>query len=64
MAKRNGRFITEKKMAQGGLPRTNYPTPLHNVKIHIMILKERGVPTKWFLSMHQLILDYQTWYQI
>ena len=27
------RKITKKKLAQGGLPRTNYPLP-HNVKIH------------------------------
>ena len=29
-----------------------------------MILKKEGVPNKWFVSKQQLILDYQTWYQI
>ena len=43
IAKQNGRLIAKIKLAQGGLPRTNYP---HNVKKHIMILKEGGAPTK------------------
>ena len=64
MAKQNGRLTAKKKLAQGGLPRKNTPPPPHNVKIHIMNLKEGGVPTKLFLSKHQLIIDYQTWYQI
>ena len=29
-----------------------------------MILKERVVPTKWFVSKQQLILDYQPWYKL
>ena len=29
-----------------------------------MILKEVGVPTKWFVSSQQLILDYRPLYQI
>ena len=39
-------------------------TLLHNVKTHNMILKKVCVPTKWFLSKQQLILDYRSWYQI
>ena len=49
MTKKRSLNSKEKKLAQGGLARTNYHPP--NVKIHNMTLKEGVVPTNdWYVS--------------